>query len=159
MMKRSTSRSGQAMVEFLLGLTGIMVILMALNLAASIVYNDFITIYSAREEVADNLVAGVVSSSAYGTSQSYDATTTVDALRQAIVDDSGYENFIEDYSTGTRDGFAFLSDGADPLATMTGSQKSSSIDVTAPLFQRILGRSHVNINNAVWMPPWDDLMQ
>lgn len=158
-MKRMDSRSGQAMVEFLLGLTGIIVILMALNLAASIVYNDFNTIYSAREEVADNLVAGVVSSSAYNENQSYDPSTSIEALREAIIEDSEYDTFIEDYSTGTPDGFAFLSEGSDPLSNMTGVQKSSSIDVTAPLFQRILGRASVNINNAVWMPPWEDLMQ
>ncbi|MCF7849211.1 MAG: hypothetical protein K9M45_10190 [Kiritimatiellales bacterium] len=158
-MKHKESRDGQAMIEFMIGLIGIMILLLALNQVASIVYNDFKTIYSAREEVADKLVDMQPGSASYDESQSYDPSPSIDELAINISGEGSYENFLGSYPSDRPDGFGFLWSGEDPLRNMTGSQKSSAIAVTAPLFKKLLGRDSIKINNAAWMPPWDDLMQ
>ena len=145
------------MIEFMLGLVAIMILLMGLNQVASIVFNDFETIISAREQVADDLMDGAAGTDSVG-SDIYDIDAIEGELQESMNPDGDLEDELENYPSGRENQFSFLWEGDNPLQEMTSSEKSSSIDVTAPLLRKILGRSTVQINNAVYMPPWEDLL-
>lgn len=146
------------MIEFMLGLVAVMLLLMGLNQVASIVFYDFTTIISAREEVADHLMDKNPGSSSVG-SDIYNITAIKDELQAAINRDDELVSWTEAHPSDRENQFDFLWESYNPLQEMTSSEKSSSIAVTAPLFQRLLGRNTVQINNAVYMPPWEDLFE
>lgn len=156
-MKRKTSRSGQAMIEFMLGLLAIMLLVLAIDLIANIVYFDFTTIYSAREEVADNLMA--FSAGTSGGSSSYDFETIEELFKESMNPNGDLKNQLEAYPGDRVNQFDFLWEGNNPLQDMVGAEKGSTTPITSPLIQKVLGRSSVSINNAIYMPPWNDLMQ
>lgn len=154
------SKNGQAMIEFMMGLVGIVILLLGLDLVAHIVSLDFETIYNARIDVAEDLISG--STTAVGASGAgYDPSDSLGVLNANINGNSSgaYENYQGTYPQMARtDGFAFLAQNSDPLdQNMVGSEKGSSIDITSTLMRQILGRSSINIDNAVWMPPLGDL--
>jgi len=154
MTKRS--KSGQAMVEFMIGLVGILVLVLGLNQIATIVSNDFESILNARMDVAEDLLA-----SSYSTPDgSYDPEASYTELNQNINvgADGAYATFQENYPQQDRnDGFEYLRGGQDPLDTMVGSEKGHSVEIESRLMQKVLGRSAISLSHEVWMPPWDDL--
>ena len=152
-----TSKNGQAMVEFLLGLVGIVILLLGLNQVAMIVYNDFNTITSAREEVADRLMNQSAGTTSVG-SDVYNMSSVEEYMRPALNPDDLLVQELDRYPSERENQFNFLWENHNPLQEMTSSEKSSTIAVTSPLFQRVIGRSKVQINNAVYMPPWEDLL-
>lgn len=156
MMKQcKSSKSGQAMIEFLLGLVGLTILLMGVNLIANIVYNDFTTIYAAREEVADRLIARSAATS--GASGEYDFGT-LDEQFEVALDSAALEGQLELFPSERDNQFDFLWGERNPMQDMVGSEKGSVSPVTSPFLQKILGRTSVSINNSVYMPPWEDLL-
>ncbi|WP_372797887.1 hypothetical protein [Pontiella sp.] len=154
-MRTANSRSGQALIEFMLGLVGIMVLVLGINLIAGIVDNDFTTILSAREAVADSLINQ--SSGSAGGSSTYDFDSLEDQFIEALNPSSELKSWLEAYPGDRENQFEFLWEGDNPLQDLVGSEISSSTPVTSPLFQKVIGRTAVTINNAAYMPPWEDL--
>jgi hypothetical protein len=157
MMIAGRSREGQALIEFLLGLVAIMILVLGINLIAGTVYNDFITIYSAREEVADSLVSESAGTS--GGSSTYDFSTLKQEFTDALNPSGTLESKLDEYPGDRENQFDFLWEGDDPLEDLVGSQITSTTPITSPFFQKILGRNSVVIQNAIYMPPWHDLME
>lgn len=156
MRGKSPSKNGQAMVEMLLGLVAIMVLLLGIDLIANIVYYDFTTIYSAREEVADSLIAESAGTS--GGSSSYDFDAVRGDFMDAVNPSGGLLSQLKLFPGDRENQFDFMWDGSNPLEDLVGAEKGSSTPVTSPLMRKIVGRSSLSINNAVYMPPWEDLM-
>ena len=145
------------MVEFMLGLVSVMVLILGINQIASIVYYDFITIYSAREEVADALInqsAGTATGSSV-----YDFSSLEEEFKTALNNNGDLQSKLDEYPTDRSNQFEFLWTGDDPLEDLTGSQKASTIPVTSSLFQKVIGRGSITIDNGVYMPPWEDLLK
>jgi len=150
-------RSGQAMVEFMVGLVGILFLMVGLFQITRITVEDFETILDAREEVADLLVNSSAAGD-YGGSQRYlPSTDFYPQLFGNIRHDTICEYMAEYNSPEEIDGFSFFHSSDDPLANMAGVQKTSRINVES-LMTRLLGKNTITIQNAVWMPVWDDLM-
>lgn len=150
-----SSKCGQAMVEFLIGLVGVMLLLLGLNQIAAIVYQDFITIYSAREEVADHLMT---LNPGNGQDSVYDMASLEEEFETAINPGSALSSQLGLYPSDRSNQFDFLWEERNPLQELSSSEKGSSIAISAPILQRITGRGALQINNAVYMPPWEDLM-
>jgi hypothetical protein len=157
MINKYTSKNGQAMVEFMLGLVTIMILLMGLNQIAAIVFYDFTTVISAREEVADHLISKAAGTDAVG-SDIYNFNSIESFFQSSINPDDELSSEMSSDPSGRGNQFSFLWEGNNPLQEMTSSDKSATIAVTAPLFQRVIGRSTVQINNAVYMPPWESYL-
>ena len=145
------------MLEFMLGLVAIMILLMGLNQIASIVYYDFTTIVSAREEVADDLVSRSPGTEAIG-SDLYNFDTVRPYFQTGLNPNNELASELSSYPSDRENQFDFLWNNDNPLQEMTSAEKSSSIPVTAPLFQRVIGRGTVQIGNAVYMPPWESYL-
>lgn len=144
------------MIEFLLGLVAIVILMLGINLIASIVHFDFLTIYSAREEVADKLMDQVAGSA--GSSSEYDFGSLQEQFSTAL--NSGEMNSQLDAYPGERNNqFSFIWENSNPLQDVIGAEKSSSSPVTSSLMQKVLGRTTININNGAYMPPWEDLLE
>lgn len=156
MKSNGASKNGQAMIEFLLGLVAIMMLLLGVNLIATIVYYDFTTIYSAREDVADRLIARSAATS--GGSSAYDFGT-LDEQFQVALDSDALKGQLDEYPADRENQFDFVWGESNPLQDMVGSERGSSSPITSPLMQKVLGRSSITINNAVYMPPWEDLLE
>ncbi|MDF7801610.1 hypothetical protein P4C99_19185 [Pontiellaceae bacterium B1224] len=156
-MKNRTSSEGQAMIEFLLGLVAILILLLGINQIATIVYYDFTTIYSAREQVADSLMDQVAGSA--GSSSDYDFSSLSTLFTTALNPSDDLHSQLDAYPGDRDNQFSFLWGDSDPLQDMVGAEKGSSSPVTSSLMQEILGRSSITINNAVYMPPWEDLLE
>jgi hypothetical protein len=153
---RISPKSGQAMIEFLVGLVGVVILLLGLELIANIVYQDVDTIFQARIDVAEDMVAGSTQNT--GASSAYDPSASYDELDININSSGEYEMYQSDYPQTERgDGFQFLRENGDPLETMVGAEKGDSIGIPSQLMRQILGRSDVQIENSVWMPQWDGL--
>lgn len=150
------AKNGQAMIELLVGLVGILVLVLALSHVATLVNDDFESILNARMDVAEDMLA----SSYSRPEQSYDPRASYAELNRNInINSSGdYEGFQSSYPQSARDdGFEYLRSGQDPLNVMSGSKKSSSVQVESALMQEVFGRSSIRLEHEVWMPPWDDL--
>lgn len=148
-------KSGQAMIEFLLGLVGIMVIVLGMELISSVVVRDFSVMCYARGEVALALVNGFDGSAGSPDSQSY-------GVSSLFLDDIQYDRMKDLQSTYPPrfedvNGFDVLAEG-DPLSDMVGVVVPVSVPVESEFLRNALGRDSVRKINAVWMPPWDDLM-
>lgn len=144
------------MVEFLVGLLGILVLVLALSQIATIVNHDMDSILNARMDVAEDLL----NSSSSRPNPTYDPAASYAELNQNINvnADGAYAGFRADYpQTARDDGFQYLRSGTDPLDTMMGSQKGHSVQVESKLMQDVFGRSSISLRHEVWMPPWDDL--
>ncbi|MBN2685486.1 MAG: hypothetical protein JXR40_09430 [Pontiellaceae bacterium] len=158
---RRNSKSGQAMVEFLLGLIGILVIVLSLELMSSFVVEDFDAMYDARTEVARSLVynsGGAVDGST-ANSQSYASSVL---FYHMLLDDIKYDRTKSLQGTyPPRDeevnGFDIVAVG-DPLSDFVGVVVPASVPVQTDFLRKALGRNSVRKVNAVWVPPWDDLM-
>ncbi len=144
------------MVEFMIGLVGILVLVLGLNQIATIVSHDFESILNARMDVAEDLLA-----SSYSTPDgSYDPESSYAELNQNINEnaDGAYARFQENYPQKDRsDGFEYLRSGEEPLTIMMGSEKGHSVEIESRLMQKVLGRSVISLRHEIWMPPWDDL--
>ena len=156
-MTQNRSKNGQAMVEFLVGLVGILVLVLGLNQIANIVAYDFDNIFGVRENIADDLLA----SSTTFAPASYDPSSSYLELDPNINENEGgrtYEWFQENYPRNERtDQFEYLRNGGDPLGVMMGAQGGHTIEIESRLMQKVLGRSSILLTHEVWMPPWDDL--
>lgn len=155
-MENQTGKNGQAMLEFLIGLVGIMVLILALNQVAALVSHDFESILNARMDVAEDLL----SSSYSPPPGAYDPRASYAELNQNINvnSDGNYVRFLSEYPQGAReDGFGYLHSGTDPLDKMVGAEQESSVQVESSLMQKVFGRGSINLMHEVWMPPWDDL--
>lgn len=155
-MAMNASKNGQAMVELLVGLVGILVLILGLSQISTLVANDFDSMFGAREDAAEKLLASSTSHAAgsYNPSASYlelDMNVNVTA-------GGAYARFIEAYPQGDRiDGFEFLRSGSDPLSSMSGAKGGHSVEIESQLMREVLGRSAILMNHEVWMPPWDEL--
>jgi len=157
MKKQRSSKSGQAMLEFMMGLVAIMILVMGLNQIASIVYYDFTTIVSAREAVADDLISHAAGTEAVG-GDIYNFETVRSFFQTGINPEEELSSELASYPSGRENAFDFLWNNNNPLQEMTSSEKSSTIPVTAPLFQKVIGRSSIQIGNSVYMPPWESYL-
>jgi len=155
-MRMKRSSEGQAMIEFLIGLVAIIILMLGINQIASIVYNDFTTIYSAREEVADGLMSYAAGTSSG--SDLYEFGSLGEDFSLAINPQNALSDQLDSYPAERENQFAFVWDNSNPLQDLTGSEKGSTIPVSSSFFQRMIGRSSITINNAVYMPPWEDLL-
>jgi hypothetical protein len=153
---QTRAKSGQAMVEFLIGLVGIIVLVLGLNQIAMIVSSDFESMLNARMDVAEDLI----NQSTTTADNSYDPSVSYAELNLSVNvnADGGYVRFQETYPQDQRnDGFEFLRNGNDPLNTMMGSEKGHAIAIESRLMRKVLGRSSIMLHHQIWMPPWDDL--
>jgi len=144
------------MIEFLLGLVAIVILMLGINQIAAIVHFDFTTIYSAREEVAEKLMDQVAGSA--GSSSEYDFGSLQERFSTALNSDE-MNSQLNAYPGNRNNQFSFAWENSNPLQDMIGAQKGSSSPVTSSLMQDILGRNSITINNAVYMPPWEDLLE
>lgn len=158
---RKNLKSGQAMVEFLLGLIGILVIVLSLELIASFVVEDFDVMQDVRAEVARSLVGGVDNSEEVpsGGSQSY---TSAMIFYSTLLEDIRHDRTKEIQSTYPPryeevNGFDIVAMG-DPVSDLVGIVHSASVPVQTEFLRNALGRNRIRKVNAVWVPPWDDLM-
>ena len=156
-MKRHAEKNGQAMIEFLVGLVGILVLVLALSQITTIVDSDMTSMLNARMDVAEDLINSSISRPP----PVYDPAASYDVLDQNInVNANGaYAEFQQNYSQSARaDGFEYLRNGTDPLDAMMGSQKGHTVEVESELMRSVFGRSSISLRHEVWMPPWDDLL-
>ncbi len=158
---KHNSKSGQAMVEFLLGLIGILVIVLSLELISSFVVEDFNVMRAARAEVARSLVDGVDDSVELPSdvSQSYRSSMI---FYSTLLEDIKYDQikkFQDAYPPRYEDvnGFDIVAMG-DPVSDLVGSVHSASVPVQSEFLRKALGRNSIRKVNSVWVPPWDDLM-
>ena len=158
MQERNTSKNGQALLEFMIGLFAVMILVMGINQIASIVFYDFTTIVSAREEVADFLINESAGTEAPG-SDVFDFESVRSYLEASMNPDDLLSSELSSYPSDRENQFSFLWEGNNPLQEMSSSDKSSTIPVTSPLFQQVIGRSTIQINNSVYMPPWEDYLE
>lgn len=147
------------MVEFLLGLIGILILILSLDLIARFVREDFDAMIGARTELANNLVGGSRGNTAYGTSQSYGSSSLfynqlVNNIEFPEID-AAQQEFPPRYTDVN--GFEVVAEG-DPMSEIVGVVVPASVSVESSMFSQALGRDRVRKVNAVWMPPWDDLM-
>ncbi|NLX24661.1 MAG: hypothetical protein GXY61_01695 [Lentisphaerae bacterium] len=150
-------KSGQAMVEFLLGLIGILVIVLSLELIASFVVEDFDVMQDVRAEVARSLVDGVDSSG--DVPLLYRSETF---FYSGLLNDIKYDRTKElqdTYPPRYEDvnGFDIVAMG-NPISDLVGIVASASVPVQTEFLRKALGRDRIRKVNAVWVPPWDDLM-
>lgn len=157
--KSNRNKSGQSMVELLLGLIGIAVILLSLDLVAHVVVDDHDSMLDVRSEVARSLVGGGTENGAPAQSQSYAASVVFYSM---LLDDIRYDEtkeLQEQYPPRSEDvnGFEIVAVG-DPLSEMVGLVSPVTIPVENEFLRRALGRDQIRKVNAVWVPSWSDLM-
>ena len=152
-----SSKSGQAMAEFLVGLVGIVILVLGLNLVMQIVLADFDSLIGSRDEVAESLTLGT-SGMAYDGAGAYQPQGRFfDRLQENIRYGVEYTDYLEGYKqTPSADGFAPVA-SSDPLADVVGARGATTIPIESDIMQNMIG-TRIQINNAVWMPTWDDLM-
>jgi len=149
------NKEGQAMVEFMVGLIGILMLILGLSYIGRFVAIDCANFLDVRMAVAEDMRISRPSS-ANGV---YNPNMSYSCLGQNINRDSLYSSLRGRYPQQERlDRFDFLSGGDDPLQTMIGSKKGESIPITSPLMQKMLGRKKVSPYQEFWMPMWDDLL-
>ncbi len=144
------------MVELLVGLVGILVLILGLSQISTLVANDFDSMFGAREDAGEKLLA----SSTTHAASSYDPSVSYLELDMNVNVNAGgaYARFVEDYPQSDRaDGFEYLRSGSDPLSTMSGAKGGHSVEIESRLMRKVLGRSSILLNHEVWMPPWDEL--
>ncbi|MBN2703463.1 MAG: hypothetical protein JXR23_04555 [Pontiellaceae bacterium] len=149
------------MVEFLLGLIGILVIVLSLELMSSFVVEDFDSMYDVRTEAARSLVynsGGTVDGST-ANSQSYASSVL---FYHTLLDDIQYDRMKSLQSTYPPrheevNGFDIVAVG-DPLSDLVGVASPASVPVQTSFMRKALGRDRIRKVNSVWVPPWDDLM-
>ncbi|QBG48018.1 hypothetical protein EGM51_11645 [Verrucomicrobia bacterium S94] len=120
-MRKLKSRKGQAMIEMLLGLVGIMVLILGIDLIANIVYYDFITIYSAREEVADRLMAYSAGTSGGASTYNFDAVD--DDFEQALNPGGDLEGELAAYPGGGKMRLNFYGPGKTRSVNLWGRRR------------------------------------
>ena len=152
-----TRRSGQAMIEFLLGLVGIIFLMLGLHQMALIVHEDFDSLIGSRQEVAEIVARSGGGSASFPDSGVYrPAGQFYGTLLGNILYQEGYIQTLEAFQRSDRnDGFEPVT--ADPLSRMIGVRGGSNIEVESSLMRKLIGDS-IRIDNQVWMPPWDDLL-
>lgn len=144
------------MVEFLVGLVGVVFLVLGLHQIMQIVVFDLDSLIGSRDEVAEALTTG-----SGGTSYDASGAYSPDAgfynlLRGSLAYDNEYAYYFDNYKeTPSVDGFETL-DG-NPLEGVVGAEGGHTIPVESPLMRQLLG-SGIRIENSVWMPVWDDLM-
>jgi len=154
-MRAKKQKEGQAMVEFMVGLIGILVLILALSYIGRFVAIDCKNFLEVRSTVAENMLNSRSSSAR----SSYDPAGSYLYLSQSINKENGYSGLRSLYPQQVRtDRFRFLSDGDDPLHVMIGSGKGKKVPITSPLMQKVLGRSEIFPYQEFWMPMWDDLL-
>lgn len=156
MRNKRPSKEGQAMIEFMLGLVAIMVLLLGIDLIANVVHYDFLTIYSAREEVADDLLDKSAGTS--GGSSTYDFDSLKNQFKDALNPTGDLKDQLALFPGDRENQLDFLWEGSNPLQDLVGAEKGSSTPVSSPLMRKVVGRSSISIHNAVYMPPWEDLL-
>lgn len=145
------------MVEFLLGLIGILVIVLSLELISSFVVEDFDVMQNVRTQVARSLVDGLDSSGDVPPLYRSEAFFYSGLLNDIKYDrtkelQSSYPSRYEEVN-----GFDIVAMG-DPLSDLVGMVVPASVPVQTEFLRKALGRNNIRKVNAVWVPPWDDLM-
>lgn len=145
------------MVEFLVGLVGILFLMLGLHQIAVIVHEDFDSLIGSRQEVAEALVQGSRGTASYSANNTYNpAGDFYGQLRGNILYDDEYGDMLAQYQHAERkNGFEPLE--GDPLSDMVGVEGGRTIHVESGLMRRLVGAG-IRIDNQVWMPPWTDLM-
>ena len=153
-MKTKKNKSGQALIEFMVGLIGIIVLVLGLSYIGRFVAIDCKNFLEVRTDVADDMLA----SRGSAPNGMYDPAGSYLYLSQNINQNNNYSSLRSRYPQQTRaDRFGFLSGGNDPLRVMIGSGKGEEVPITSPLMQRMLGRTKISPYQEFWMPMWDDL--
>jgi hypothetical protein len=153
------SKSGQAIIEFMIGLVGIMILVLGLSQIAQIVNEDIENMFAARESVAEDLLNR--NQGNYNGDLPVDTANIYNAMQTSIDPDGTYSGFRSLYPADAEreDRMAEIWNGGDPLKDMVGSEPTPrTIPISSPFFQKAMGRSSIQVNNVVYMPPWDDLM-
>ena len=153
-MKTKKNKSGQALIEFMVGLIGIIVLVLGLSYIGRFVAIDCKNFLEVRMDVADDMLAsrGSTPNGVYNPAGSYFY------LSHNINKNNRYSSLRSWYpQQARRDRFEFLSDGGDPLRIMIGSGKGEEVPITSPFMQRMLGRTKISPYQEFWMPMWDDL--
>ena len=153
----SFRKSGQAMVEFLLGLVGIMFIVLALELIGSFVVEDFEAMSDARTEAAQAVVNGSTSSTGASRSSFYD-----DLLYGVVGSGIKYTSvagLMEAYPSRYTDanGYEEVAEG-NPISDLCGGMETIAVPVEAAAYQKVLGKAFVCKTNVMWIPPRVDLL-
>ncbi len=154
---RRKSKSGQAMVEFLVGLVGVLLLVVGMYQIVVIVDRDFDSLIGSREEVAEQLTGtgGSSGGASYGDASSYEVPGDFyGEFLGTIQYHDEYQDLL-DLQADPIDGYEPVA--SDPMRDMIGSEGGSSIPVESGMLRRFLG-SEIVIRNEVWMPSWDDLM-
>lgn len=144
------------MVEFLIGLVGLLVLMLGLFQLVGFVDEDFESLLGSREQVARTLTGR---SSGGGASASGAATYQDEGFYdyfQEFIRYEDYSAYMEPYVL-SRVGFEAAVDD-DPMDTMVGFEDGKSVDVESGLMRRVMGE-RMTVRNEVWMPSWDDLLQ
>jgi hypothetical protein len=154
-------RSGQAMVEFLLGLVGVMVLILGFNLIARVVNADFDVVIATRADVAQSIYDNASSGSLPGSSFSGGSFFSTLAGNIAYEGGGGsYSDYLESYDPSDRpDGYSFLATGEDPIdQNVAGSIGIATVSNIPDFLRKLLGKSSISFESSVAMPYWDDLM-
>ena len=153
---KHTRKSGQAMVEFLIGLVGLLFIMLGLFQMVIVVDEDFDSLIGAREQVARQLTGTGGASADYSTATQYEAQG---GFYNQFLDNIQYTDAYTRalaLQDDPRDGFEVAAEG-DIMSTMVGFEDGQAIDVESAMLGRVIG-DRIRTRNMVWMPPWDDLM-
>lgn len=137
------------MVEFTVALLGFLVLLMMIVWVAGLVREDFEkNIYYSREQVANQLASSQGGNATYSLDED-----TVLAMEE-VLNSGNYSARNMGYTTSRADGFQDFK-----TQEMASEASSVRVDVEFDLLQRILGRGYVKMENQVYMPPWDNLLE
>jgi hypothetical protein len=191
LVDRRTSRDwkaakrGQAMVEFLLGLVGIMFLVAGLLQAREISYKNLKMQCDSREDMADLLTgAGSSQSGDFVYSKGHDTgndkkmytgddvmlSDSPSTFFGSFLPASGYiepptgsgsiQEYFSEFETARNDPYASLEDTGDLGASfnMLFSQDSAEIRIM-PFLRRIIGKNMFILERSIWMPKLDGLME
>ena len=153
---KSSNKRGQAMVEFLLGIVGIVFILLGLELISNMVTDDFDSMINVREKVAEAMVNGTTESTS-GLSQSDSSSAEFYTEMLRGIKYSSFEGIEATSRYPNINGFDAVAAG-NPLSEMAGQVETVAVPVESTMLQTLLGMNYIRKDNSVWMPPWDDLM-
>jgi hypothetical protein len=93
-----------------------------------------------------------------GGASTYEFSSLKQDFTDALNPNGTLKSQLDAYPGGRENQLDFVWDGENPLEELVGATISSSTPVTSTMMQKIVGGSSVSINNAVYMPPWEDLL-
>lgn len=156
MGNKHSSKDGQAMIELSVGMVVILILMLGMSQIAEIVSYDFESILNARMDVAEDLI----NSTTQEALSLYNPTLNFMELNNNINLNAQktYADYESEFPQQERQNqFEYLSNGENPLTSMAGASKGTSIEIESTIMQDALERSSIQLNHESWLPAWDGL--